>query len=895
MPRSAAFFVLLLTLLASSLLTARERSPASRQKLSVSARLALRLWQLQRPLPVPGREAIPDAHLARVALQFVEPPSDTRLRELATLGIEFWASNGHPLRRGRLVPARVPFELLEVVEFWSDIERVELRLRPPQPELVENAPAMVETPPTWATFDTLGLPMRGKGVTVGVIDSWVDLFHPWFFKPDGARLNWLDGNDDGLFDPGEDGIDWNGDGLLTTNEIAHLQKGIVEWNEGMGPQFENNVTWYYPPLDWLWLDTSGTGKREYGQAFKESTPAFGDPIFVADDVNGNGFLDLGEKVVGLRTSKFKKIIFPGSGKTFERGDNLLQYPVPALGSSHATMTLAVLAGGAAPYQMHAGVAPDADIILADTDQGMAGYPEGEYGDAYLAAAIMLVDAGANVLMHEYGSPLLEFGDGSSILETGIDALAETDGVLSCTAAHNFAGYNMHAEALVPSGGSVTFPIATNIYGEDYPTSYLYMTIRYRGADNDLALTLKGAEGWEESFGPEGSESQGEKFNAWYSGVEVSPRQTHMMSLVLYPAMAVAELPGDEWQLVVQNVDGEDLLVDLFVADQTGYLYTGIITEHATKAGTMAHPSTADSVLTVGAYRANVDSWYGEVEIGDLSFYSGQGPRIDGERGLDIVGPSDMLGGWWSEGMLFYPGLRYASGTSGSLPQATGVVALLLQAEPDLLPAEVKQRVIDGAIRDDFTGPDATPVWGAGKLSAYRTLYGNPPPDNAPPVASVIGPAQVRLEEPFLLDATGSTDDGPVEELQVRWDLNYDGAFDLGYRSELTLPVEAIYDPGPFVALAEVRDGQGGTDRTLVRIVVLDELYQPPQPEPELEELRSEDLTADADVSPPPIANSRGCNGTAVDTSGVSWALLASLLLLLAGLRRRSSHRAHPIL
>ena len=522
MLRTPTLIVLTLLTLAPSPAIAQRPPIPARPKLSMSARLALRLWQEHRPLPVPGREAMVDAYLAGVAVRFVDPPSEARLDELAGLGIEFWHSNGRVLRRTNLVPARVPFELLEMAELWPDVERIELRLQPPRPELIENAPAMVETPPTWATFDSAQVPLRGNGVTVGVIDSWVDLYHPWFFKPDGALVDWLDSNDNGQFDPDIDGIDLNGDGLLAGSEIAHVQKGIVEWDEGMGLQVENNVTAYYPPLDWIWLDTSGTGKREYGPSFKESTPAFGDPIFVADDVDQDNILDVGEKLVGLRTSKLKTILLPGLGKIYERGKNLLQYPVPVWGSSHATMTLAVLAGGAAPYQKHAGVAPDADIILADMDQGAGGSSWDDYGDSYLAAAMMLADAGADVLMHEYGWPLLEFGDGSSILETGIDALATTDGILSCTAAHNFAGYDMHAQADLPAAGIVTFPIATSIYGDDYPTGYLYLTIRHRGTANDVLLQLKGADGWEESFDLESSEIQGDIYNVWYSGKEVSP-------------------------------------------------------------------------------------------------------------------------------------------------------------------------------------------------------------------------------------------------------------------------------------------------------------------------------------------------------------------------------------
>jgi hypothetical protein len=304
---------------------------------------------------------------------------------------------------------------------------------------------------------------------------------------------------------------------------------------------------------------------------------------------------------------------------------------------------------------------------------------------------------------------------------------------------------------------------------------------------------------------------------------------------------------------------------------------------------MAHPATADSAITAGAYRANVDSWYGQVEVGDLSFYSGRGPRIDGERGLDIVGPSDLLASWYDPDFPAYPGLSYAAGTSGSLPQVTGVVALLLQTSPDLSAAAIKERVLAGAIRDEFTGADENPTWGAGKLSAYRTIFGSEPPDNEAPLAIAHAPVQVRLQEPFVLDASDSTDDGGSENLEVRWDIGYNGSYDIPYRNELTLAVEALYEPGVFLALAQVRDAEGWTDRALVQVQVLDEVYQPPvEPAPDLlGEPEFSDALNGADQGPESDlgggakdTGSKGCS-VEIEPARGSMALVLLLLALLA--------------
>jgi minor extracellular serine protease Vpr len=65
-----------------------------------------------------------------------------------------------------------------------------------------------------------------------------------------------------------------------------------------------------------------------------------------------------------------------------------------------------------------------------------------------------------------------------------------------------------------------------------------------------------------------------------------------------------------------------------------------------------------------------------------------------------------------------------SGTSMSSPAASGIVALMLQANPKLSPAEVKIILAKTAITDTFTGTlpaQGTNLWGHGKINAYAAV------------------------------------------------------------------------------------------------------------------------------------------------------------------------------
>lgn len=71
----------------------------------------------------------------------------------------------------------------------------------------------------------------------------------------------------------------------------------------------------------------------------------------------------------------------------------------------------------------------------------------------------------------------------------------------------------------------------------------------------------------------------------------------------------------------------------------------------------------------------------------------------------------------------YPFARF-SGTSMSAPATTGTIALLLEAVPDLTPAEVRDLLRNTARTDNFTGaipPGGSTRWGMGKLNAYHAM------------------------------------------------------------------------------------------------------------------------------------------------------------------------------
>jgi subtilisin family serine protease len=157
--------------------------------------------------------------------------------------------------------------------------------------------------------------------------------------------------------------------------------------------------------------------------------------------------------------------------------------------------------------------------------------------------------------------------------------------------------------------------------------------------------------------------------------------------------------------------------------------------------------TAKKIISVGAYcsKWRFTTWNGlifdrgigiDTIWGKLSGFSGTGPSIDGRIKPDITAPGDMVVGAMSRlavergQTVIWPDTlstngRYTrgTGTSVSSPIVAGIIALMLQAKPDLSTEEARQILKATAIKDKFTGPLSFPnnLWGAGKVNAYGAI------------------------------------------------------------------------------------------------------------------------------------------------------------------------------
>ena len=868
--------------------------------------------ELVHHVRAPGR-LVPVETVAAV-IRLTSPATPRILAALEARGATLFRAEGRPLALGPFVQVRLPLDAVDAVAALPEVLRIEAHapVRPTGWDDKTHTGTGLEQ--AWGLVETDTGDLLGDGVTVGLIDSWIDVFHPAFFRSDGERYDWLDLDGDGFFTPGVDGVDLDADGTAGDAEILQVLEGPITWTAyttGTGVD-ENIGDGYQPDQDWLWTDINLTGAREVGATagFVEDTPAYGEPIFVGDDVDGSGTLDPGEKLLRLGTSKISKIYRPEKDEVFTRGENLNEYPAWGASISHATMTAGVMVGNLPVHQRRHGVAPAADVLLVDWEMDQLGGEDVPYGDPLLAGLVWLIEEGADVTSHSYGLLIGEFCDGSSELEQALDYVFENSRIPACVSSGNEGAFPYHGITEISAGEMVEIPVTIGL-GE-YGTFMIRMALRWHDEHEPFTAALVDPEGNQAEILLNESDVMllGEDVSLRSFGLNVSDRGTSILGArVRNPESSWQDpvpLPAGDYTLLVLNDSDAVRTLDVIVAP----MFTGdsvdLPTIH-TGLGTITWPSTADKAFSVGASVFNEGAVEELDNEGTLAGYSSQGPRIDGELALDIVAPCDLAAPWvgynekWLESVNappeyydlvdpYYPMYHSASGTSGAAPFAAAVMALWMQANPDGDPRELPELLRASATEDPITGEVPNPKWGYGKINPSRLLLAQDPTSNTAPTVTASAPDEIRLGEPFEVVLTPADVEDAPEDLATRWDLGYDGIWDIPYGEETLLAVEGLEEPGSWRVVAQVRDSLGGTVRVLVQVLVLDEPFEPVV-EPAVEGmdediLTSEDILDPADTTPDAPADGRSKGGCSTGTSATApWVFFAALLFV--GLRRRS--------
>ncbi len=188
---------------------------------------------------------------------------------------------------------------------------------------------------------------------------------------------------------------------------------------------------------------------------------------------------------------------------------------------------------------------------------------------------------------------------------------------------------------------------------------------------------------------------------------------------------------------VVNSDGR---IDAFL-NPSSFHYNNAFLNSENQGGNINAFSACPATLSPGDYVAT-DSWTdidgivrkhnGQGLPGEIWAGSSAGPTMDDRLGIDLVAPGEIAWAAYGEDSYYssfsfnvlensqgYYGIQTA--VSAAAPIVTGVIALMLEVNPNLTPEEIKSILQQTAREDSFTGTTPNAQWGYGKLDALEAV------------------------------------------------------------------------------------------------------------------------------------------------------------------------------
>ncbi len=394
---------------------------------------------------------------------------------------------------------------------------------------------------------------------------------------------------------------------------------------------------------------------------------------------------------------------------------------------HGTHVTGIAAGNDDNYR---GVAYAADIVVVKSTLMTAHIADGiRY--VFRVAAGLKKPAVVNLSLGGHG----DGHDGTDSLSQLIDA-SVGPGRIVCAAAGNEGDFNMHAQVKAAKGSTRTI---SAVVARAEPGFAPLATFNgwYSGKDR-FAVGVVLPDGTQTPFqavienGPPGREyaTPFGLVRVITPGVDPANGDVNFFVQIEPKAGAPSTPKPNSWKLRLKaaKVAGKGV-VDVWITDESVALFTGATALDNMKVGS---PGCATEAVTVGSYttRNQWDTMLGEiVQTGEpletVSGFSSEGPRRDGVRKPDLVAPGAFIISALSSKSPVTPRIlidawnRVNAGTSMACPFVSGVVALMLQRDPTLTPAQAKEALVKASAIPKKKAMTWDAKWGYGLLDAAK--------------------------------------------------------------------------------------------------------------------------------------------------------------------------------
>jgi subtilisin family serine protease len=398
-------------------------------------------------------------------------------------------------------------------------------------------------------------------------------------------------------------------------------------------------------------------------------------------------------------------------------------------NGHGSHVAGIAAG---THSTYGGVAPEADLVVVKTDFQNTSIADGvryvfDQADRLGRPAVVNLSLGGHWDPH----------DGTDDLSAAIDALTGA-GRIVVAAAGNEGEDPIHAAVTVPGGSEAEVPFQTVPSTQPAAPQWVVLNGWYPGAA-PLEVSVQTPAGDVTPFQAMiagASPVRNYQYNTARVRVTtppaaVNPNGDYQVLVEILPGPFNSRVQGGRWRLRFRNPGQAPVRVDVWSlvdGDAPAAIQSPAVSDDM-KVGS---PGAAASVVTVGAYTTRnqwVDAGGSPHGVGlaldNICAFSSPGPLRTGAQKPDVTAPGAMIISCRSASAnptpsnVVAPGFMVDAGTSMASPFVTGLVALLLQQQATLTPAQVKVNLKAASAVPNREAGTFDPKWGFGLIDAQH--------------------------------------------------------------------------------------------------------------------------------------------------------------------------------